>query len=328
MKTRVREIAKVGVFGSIENPTAVRESDLMEIEETLREIKTAPVKLGSHWSENRPRLGQVVAVEYDKKNKRLMATIEEQDVLAKAVDEDGYYPDVSMGAKQRASDGKMYLHHLAYLGDEPPAIKDLEQQIAKDMEEAEKTDIAASDAVKDFFVFPHSSAKMLALSDLSTTFEPLEDENKKDPKESSGDTKPEEIPSESNKEGQMTEAEIKAMQEENVRLKAENEAKDKMLSDSAKAQHLREKEELRKAAEGKVTQPEMEKLMALADSFEDGKTIQLSDSEGKKTEERPLAVLAGIFGGMKTKVSEGEMNLSDTEEKPHKNLAAKMLGNV
>lgn len=306
MKTRTREIAKVGVFGSIENPTAVRESDLLEIAETFKEIKTAPVKLGSHWSENRPRLGQVVAVEYDKKNKRLMATIEEQDVLAKAVDEDGYYPDVSIGAKQRASDGKMYLHHLAYLGDEPPAIKDLEQQIAKDMEEAEKTELAASDAVKDFWICPSPTEKSLTLSD------------------SNGSVKK---PSD-NKEGQMTEAEIKAMQEENARLKAENEAKDKMLSDSAKAQHLREKEELRKAAEGKVTQPEMEKLMALADSFEDGKTIQLSDGDGKKTEERPLAVLAGIFAGMKTKVSEGEMNLSDTEEKPHKNLAAKMLGNV
>lgn len=306
MKTRTREIAKVGVFGSIENPTAVRESDLMEIAETFKEIKTAPIKLGSHWSENRPRLGQVVAVEYDKKNKRLMATIEEQDVLAKAVDEDGYYPDVSIGAKQRASDGKMYLHHLAYLGDEPPAIKDLEQQIAKDMEEAEKTDIAASDAEKDFWICPSPTEKSLTLSD------------------SNGSVKE---PSD-NKEVQMNEAEIKALQEENARLTAENAAKDKMLSDSAKAQHLREKEELRKAAEGKVTQPEMEKLMALADSFEDGKTIQLSDGDGKKTEERPLPVLAGIFAGMKTKVSEGEMNLSDTEPKGHGNLAAKMLGNV
>ncbi len=291
MKTRTREIAKVGVFGSIENPTAVRESDLMEIAETFKEIKTAPIKLGSHWSEDRPRLGQVVAVEYDKKNKRLMATIEEQDVLAKAVDEDGYYPDVSIGAKQRASDGKMYLHHLAYLGDEPPAIKDLEQQIAKDMEEAEKTDIAASDAEKDFVIFPNTSEKSLTLSDSNA---PANGAQKK-------------------KEGQMTEEEIKAMQEENARLKADNEAKDKLLSDSAHAQHLKEKEELRKAAEGKVTQPEMEKLMALADSFEEAKTIELSDSDGNKKTERPLSVLAGIFAGVNAKVEAGEINLSDGE---------------
>lgn len=291
MKTRIREIAKVGVFGSIENPTAVRESDLMEIAETFKEIKTAPIKLGSHWSENRPRLGQVVAVEYDEKNKRLMATIEEQDALAKAVDEDGYYPDVSIGAKQRASDGKMYLHHLAYLGDEPPAIKDLEQQIAKDMEEAEKTEIAASDAEKDFVIFPNTSEKSLTLSDSNA---PANGEQEK-------------------KEGQMTEEEIKAMQEENARLKADNEAKDKLLSDSAHAQHLKEKEELRKAAEGKVTQPEMEKLMALADSFEEAKTIELSDSDGNKRTERPLSVLAGIFSGVNAKVEAGEINLSDGE---------------
>lgn len=291
MKTRIREIAKVGVFGSIENPTAVRESDLMEIAETFKEIKTAPIKLGSHWSENRPRLGQVVAVEYDEKNKRLMATIEEQDALAKAVDEDGYYPDVSIGAKQRASDGKMYLHHLAYLGDEPPAIKDLEQQIAKDMEEAEKTEIAASDAEKDFVIFPNTSEKSLTLSDSNA---PANGEQEK-------------------KEGQMTEEEIKAMQEENARLKADNEAKDKLLSDSAHAQHLKEKEELRKAAEGKVTQPEMEKLMALADSFEEAKTIELSDSDGNKRTERPLSVLAGIFAGVNAKVEAGEINLSDGE---------------
>ncbi len=291
MKTRIREIAKVGVFGSIENPTAVREFDLMEIAETFKEIKTAPIKLGSHWSENRPRLGQVVAVEYDEKNKRLMATIEEQDVLAKAVDEDGYYPDVSIGAKQRASDGKMYLHHLAYLGDEPPAIKDLEQQIAKDMEEAEKTEIAASDAEKDFVIFPNTSEKSLTLSDSNA---PANGAQKK-------------------KEGQMTAEEIKAMQEENARLKADNEAKDKLLSDSAHAQHLKEKEELRKAAEGKVTQPEMEKLIALADSFEEAKTIELSDSDGNKKTERPLSVLAGIFAGVNAKVEAGEINLSDGE---------------
>lgn len=290
MKTRKREIAKVGVFGSLENPTAVRESDLLEIVETFKDQKTAPIKLGSHWSENRPRLGQVVGLEYDKKTKSLMATIEEQDVLAKAVDEDGYYPDVSIGAKQRASDGKMYLHHLAYLGDEPPAIKDLEQQIAKDLEEAEKQAIAASDAEKDFVVFPGTNEKVLALSDG--------------------------IKKEEKKEVSMTEEEIKAMQEENARLKAENEAKEKMLSDSAKAQLEREKEDLRKAAEGKVTQPEMEKLMALADTFGEAKTIELSDSNGGTKSERPLAVLAGIFAGMSHKVETGEMNLSDSDSAP------------
>ena len=127
----------------------------------------------------------------------------------------------------------------------------------------------------------------------------------------------------------MTEEEIKAMQTENERLKAENESKTKMLSDSMAAARERDKEVLRKAAEGKVTQPQLESLMALADSFQDGKTIELSDTDGKKKTENPVAVLAGIFASMKPKVEEGALNLSDTEPvKPKKSLAARMIGNV
>ena len=127
----------------------------------------------------------------------------------------------------------------------------------------------------------------------------------------------------------MTEEEIKAMQAENERLKAENESKTKMLSDSMAAARERDKEALRKAAEGKVTQPQLESLMALADSFQDGKTIELSDTDGKKKTENPVAVLAGIFASMKPKVDEGALNLSDTEPvKPKKSLAARMIGNV
>ena len=127
----------------------------------------------------------------------------------------------------------------------------------------------------------------------------------------------------------MTEEEIKAMKAENERLKAENESKTKMLSDSMAAARERDKEALRKAAEGKVTQPQLESLMALADSFQDGKTIELSDTDGKKKTENPVAVLAGIFASMKPKVEEGALNLSDTEPvKPKKSLAARMIGNV
>jgi hypothetical protein len=54
--------------------------------------------------------------------------IEEHDILADAAGS-GYYPDVSIGARRRAEDGKMYLHHLAYLGQEPPAIENLIAEI-------------------------------------------------------------------------------------------------------------------------------------------------------------------------------------------------------
>ena len=292
MKIRKRELAKAGIFGSIDNPVVVKESELEEIAETFPEIKKAPVKLGGHWTENRPRLANVISVTYDKKTKTLLGEVEEQDELSAAVDA-GYYPDVSIGAKQRASDGKMYLHHLAYLGDEPPQIKDLESQIAENLSEAEKN-IAASDATsdKDVRSYPSTSEKRLYLSDTENQKEKINDGGLS-----------------------MTEEEIKAMQAENERLKAENESKEKMLSDTMAAAKENAKNELRKAAEGKVTQPQMDGLMALCDSFQDGKTIELSDSDGKKKTENPISVLTGIFESLKPKVEPGTLNLSDSEPK-------------
>ena len=308
MKTRKRQIARAGIFGSLDNPTVVKESELQEIAETFKDIKKAPIKLGNHWSDDRPRLGNVIAVTYDKKNTALNAEIEEHDTLAQAVD-DGYYPDVSIGAKQRASDGKMYLHHLAYLGNEPPAIKDLQDSIDGEMTAAEK-ELAASDA-KNVRVFPSMGEKMLCLSDPSPN----------------GTTEPQPKKAE-NKEAQMSEEEIKAMQEENARLKAEAVEKEKLLSDSFRKQRDAEKEALKKAAEGKVPEAEMEKLLALADSYEQGKTIELSDGSGKRTAS-PVAVLAEIFGKMARPVEPGELNLSDSNEVPQgKTPAQKMMGNI
>ena len=302
MKIRKRQIAKAGIFGSIENPTVVKESELEEIAETFPEIKRAPIKLGNHWSDDRPRLGNVISVTYDKKGKSLWAEIEEHDTLSQAVDE-GYYPDVSIGAKQRASDGKMYLHHLAYLGNEPPAIKDLHDSIEKDMSEAEKT-LAASDT-EGIRAFPGTGEKELFLSDAQTKTQKKKIE-----------------------EALMSEEEIKALREENERLKAEAGAKEKLLSDSLARQRESEKEALRKAAEGKVPEAELEKLLALADSFEQGKTIELSDGTGKRTAS-PVAVLSEVFGKMAKPVEPGALNLSDSASAaPEKPLASKMFGHV
>jgi hypothetical protein len=79
-------------------------------------------------------------------------------VLAESVDA-GYYPDVSISARQRASDGKMYLYHLAYLGEEPLIIKDLVKEIKDDL------GIAAGDAAC-CRILPSPSEKRLYLSDI------------------------------------------------------------------------------------------------------------------------------------------------------------------
>ena len=127
----------------------------------------------------------------------------------------------------------------------------------------------------------------------------------------------------------MTEEEIKAMQEENAKLKAEIEVKEKMLSDSKAAQHDADKENLKKACEGKVTESEMEQILALSDSFAEGRTITLSDGD-KKTEERPTQILARIFQNVSKKVEPGILNLSDSNPKTEKveSLSKKMIANV
>ena len=320
MKIRKRELAKVGVFGSVEDPVVVTERDLQEIAETFAEIKKAPIKLGNHWSDNKPRLGSVVAVSYDSKTKTLTGDVEECDELSKAVD-DGFYPDCSIGAKRRASDGKMYLHHLAYLGDEPPAIKDLYVDIA---EELNADEIAASDS--GVSMMPSAKSRMLYLSD-----SPIESTKEKPIAGTDGggsSAPPSESASNQEKEQAMTEEEIKRIQAENAALKSENERKDKMLSDSFLQKRNAEKEMLKKAASGKVTAAQLEQLMLLSDSFEDGKTLELSDSNGKRSAS-PAQVLTEIFEGMPKRMQEGALNLSDpVEPTASKPLASRMLSNI
>jgi hypothetical protein len=332
MKTRTRELAKVGIFGSLDNPIIVNEKDLQEIAETFPDQKTAPVKLGGHWSEDRPRLAQVTSVSYDPATKTLSGTIDEQDALAQAVD-GGFYPDVSIGAKQRASDGKMYLHHLAYLGDEPPAVKDLENNLDKKLSESETEPggkkVAASDTDKNIRVFPGTGDKRLYLSDqpvVTAGKAPVPGTPPVPGTAAAPDTKSEQ------EESVMDEKDVKALQDENARLKADAAAKDKLLSDSFSAKNETEKAALKKAAAGKLPEPEMNKLIALADSFDSGKVLELSDGDAKRTVS-PMAVLAEIFDKMPLPVEPGELNLSDpaapspaSAAKP--GLAKTMMANI
>jgi len=316
MKIRKREIAKVGIFGPKDNPQIVNEKDLKEIVETFTEIKKAPVSLNGHWPDPAsPRLGNVVSVSYDETAQTLTGEIEEEDALADAVDA-GYYPDVSIGAKQGASDGKMYLHHLAYLGEEPPAIKDLVKEIKDDL------GIAAADAAAGR-ILPSPTEKRLYLSDtppkknltdMESTPKPGA-EQIASPAEGSGAAGGGGDSANSSKEvSTMTEEEAQKLREENDRLKAENEKKDLALSDAEKKKQDADRERLKAAMDGKkVPQGIREKALRLCDALEGGKTIELSDAEapGGKRNVSPTDCLIEIITALPQPVETGVMNLSD-----------------
>jgi hypothetical protein len=227
---------------------------------------------------------------YDKATQTLTGEIEDEDALAEAVDA-GYYPDVSIGAKQRASDGRMYLHHLAYLGEEPPAIKDLAKTIKEDL------GIAAADAAAGR-VFPSPSEKRMYLSDTPTE------------KFLEGD-----IPTKSSKEAfSMDEKEAQKLREENERLKAENAKKDLAHSDADRRKQEADRERLKAAMDGaKVPQGVREKALRLSDALDGGKTIELSDAEAAegKRSVSPLDCLIELVSAYPKPVETGAMNLSD-----------------
>jgi regulator of replication initiation timing len=278
MRTRKREIARAGIYGTEDNPKIITTKDIKEIVETFSDIQHAPIQFGHETKSAMPRLGNVVSVYSDHNGNSLYANIEEHDTLAAAVDQ-GFYPDVSIGAKQRAKDGKMYLHHLAYLGQEPPAIKDLIAEIK------EPLGIAADDAGSIVLFPPLCDFQM----NLSEAIKPKQ-------------------------EGiSLTNEEAQKLREENERLKSELEKNKIELSDSAKQKTAADTERLKSAMNAAgMPQPQQERFLQIAAAIEPGKTIELSDGTGKKI----TAVDALIFAVscFRPPVQTGQLNLSDLDD--------------
>lgn len=315
MKTRTRELARPGIYGTEDNPVIVSAEDLKQIAETFPDIRKAPIQLG-HWGDpGRPRLGNVISVTWNEKTKTLVGTIEEQDALAQAVD-DGFFPDVSIGSKRRASDGKMYLHHLAYLGEEPPAIKDLVSQVSQSLDPADPEAIAASDS-DGVMLLPPLGTRLLHLADSAKR------------------------PQRSPKEGEpMTLEEIKADPEKAAKLlltlsdQATSQKKTLdalaskypeetlLLSDARDPQvgiltaQLRKgkKDGLLAAAAGKVPKAKLPLVGALADNLALNATIELSDGEAKE-QVSGFDLMGRILEAIPTPVEPGRLDLSDPDHK-------------
>lgn len=139
-KSREKEIvlARPGVYGGMDNPKPVTAEDLREIAESYKQGEAVPVTVteDAHpTGGNFPKFGEVTNIYFKEQTEELVGTLTLNPELQRAMD-GGYYDNWSIGAKTGA-DGKLYLHHLAFLGETPPAIKGLRQEIMQSLNMAD-----------------------------------------------------------------------------------------------------------------------------------------------------------------------------------------------
>lgn len=302
MKTRIREIARTGIFGSTEHPQTVTEKDLQEICESFSDMNSSPIILGHNFSGENPRFGDVVGLEL--KDGILYGITQEQDALAEAV-EQGYFPDRSIGAKRSAETGKLYLHHVAYLGEEPPAIKNLRTSI-KDSLAA----IAASD-ITDVQMLPSVKTKVIALSDDGIPCKGGSAVNEEELK----------------KKNEALEAEIQA-------LKTELEKANQRAAggSSEEAQKLKEENETLKAKLAKIAEKYPEEELALSDINPQTKALMAELRKNKREnllalakEKLPPCAHGAVLSLADALPASGTIALSDGKQTTHFDLLKDVL---
>ena len=120
------EIAKPGTYGA--NGSVITEQDIRDVGETFD--GKCPISLGHYmakqdWWPSWGNVENIYLCEEDGTNPlTLVADISINETLYEAM-QDGFYKSWSISIPPRASDGKKYLHHLAFLGATPPKIRDL-----------------------------------------------------------------------------------------------------------------------------------------------------------------------------------------------------------
>ncbi len=111
--------------GLADNGKSLTPEIIREVVETFSEIKSAPVTIGHELADYMPAYGWVKSLRANEDNTLLFGEVELLPPLRDAY-ELGYFRKWSIGVRKRPKDGKRYLHHLAFLGAVPPAIKGLE----------------------------------------------------------------------------------------------------------------------------------------------------------------------------------------------------------
>jgi hypothetical protein len=232
----------------------------------------------------------------------------------------------------------MYLVHLAYLGQEAPAVKNLAAAVK------ESLGIAAADAA-GARAFPSPSEQEFCLSEIPS--KPIKTSYKEETPGAGnglpsspgpgpgaagagGDSAGGHGPANQSKEVGMTEEEMRA---EIERLTAEAQAKDLALSEAAKQRRESDRERLKAVMEGKIPQGLQGKVLELSGAFDEGKSIELSDeaAPGGKRKTSGAELLMEIISALPKPVEPGALSLSDSDHatgasgKPDIEACRKML---
>jgi len=337
MKKLKRELAHVGMFG--QDGTKVTEQDLAEVAETFD--GKGPISLGHTLADWMPKFGDVRKVELSEDGKSLTGELEINDVLADAVDEK-WYEDLSVGLPCRASDGKHYLHHVAFLGAVPPKIRDL--KVFADIGVVYCGDDAEIPMFADTPQPPAASTSPAAPDDVAKALQRLADKGRsgwvlRDVLDSldslvtaatemllGGAKIPDSLrdqvqnfADQLGKAGKTGEEEDVEVKEELATAKADLEKKDKELSDLKAASLASAKEGIKTAMKGRIPAAKQGLVLELADKLADSEAIELADESDptKKEKVSSLETLRRVLESIPLPVNPGRADLGDGgEDKP------------
>ncbi len=115
------ELAKTGTW----NGTTINPRDLQDCVEMFNPNDRVPIIKGhdSTWDDSQPADGWINSVSVE--GEILIGEIELSEEMQAAFDA-GQYQNWSVGMSYNETEGKWYLHHLAFLGGTPPKIKGLQ----------------------------------------------------------------------------------------------------------------------------------------------------------------------------------------------------------
>jgi hypothetical protein len=340
MKTITRELAHTGMFGP--DGVTITKRHLSDCKETFD--GKCPITLGHRLADWMPKFGNVQSVDLAKGGESLVGKVELHDLLADAVDE-RLYEDVSVGIQTRKSDGKHYLHHLAFLGAVPPKIRDLkvfadigvvylgdEEPVAMFADAApQPVDTPAPGAPEEV------AAALRSIADKGRAGWPFNDVVKALAELTSYATEmllsgapipaslKEQMQNFADQFNAKTKAAASAVagdagEEEDVEIKEENKRLKAELADQTAASKATAKEGLKQAMEGKIPKAKQGLVLELADHLDTKASIELADGEGKKETVSSLEILRRVIDAIPKAVTEGRTDLGDPEPAEAKTL--------